>query len=217
MGPPVADATRERLLEIAGPLFAAHGFRDTGVKQICAAAGCNVAAINYHFGGKQDFYGAVLAHAHQTAFAGSPMPEPQEGQDAAAEFATWLRWWIGSMLHPDKPVWLQTLMAREMVDPTPALDRMVERSIRPMYERLTAVVRRLLPPRTKATVVRDCTNSVVGQVLFYKHAAPVLQRLGTMPDRDGAALGRLIDHIVAFSLAGIASASAARSPRKAAR
>lgn len=211
MTPAAADATRTRLLEIAGPLFAARGFRDTGVKEICDAADCNVAAINYHFGSKQEFYADVLAHAHRSAFTGSPMPAPDPALSPEREFATWLRWWMGALLHQDRPTWLQTLMAREMVDPTPALDQMVERSIRPMYERLTAIVRRLLPKGCKASIVRDCTNSVAGQVLFYKHAAPVITRLQTMPSLDARGLDQLVDHVVRFSLAGIA---AAVPPRK---
>jgi len=214
MSATVADATRQRLLEVAGPLFAAHGFRDTGIKQICDAAGCNVAAVNYHFGSKQDFYGAVLANAHQLAFVGSPMPTPVKGMPATEQCAQWLGWWIGSMLHPDRPVWLQTLVAREMVDPTPALDTMVERSIRPMYERLTGIVRRLVAKGTPPARVRLCTNSVIGQVLVYKHAAPVLQRMNGMPSLSPAGLRDLITHVVAFSLAGITGASAAAARRR---
>jgi len=211
MVPPPADATRDRLLEVAGPLFAAKGFRDTGVKELCDAADCNVASINYHFGSKQDFYAAVLANAHRRAFSGSPMPEVPAGTAPEVEFATWLRWWISSMLHPNNPVWFQTLMTREMVDPTPALDTMVERSIRPMHARLTAIVRNLLPEGTPVGTLRHCTTSVLGQVLVYKHAAPVLQRLGSMPAQSTASLQQLADHIISFSLAGIAAVSATKA------
>ena len=119
------------------------------------------------------------------------------------------------MLHPDRPVWLQTLIAREMVDPTPALDTMVERSIRPMYVRLTAIVRRLLPKYSRSDRVRLCTNSVIGQVLVYKHAEPVLRRLRAMPSLAPAGLRQLADHIAAFSLAGLAGL--AKAPTRAHR
>lgn len=205
MVPPAADATRARLLDIAGPLFAQHGFRDTGIKQICDAAGCNVAAINYHFGSKQDFYAAVLAHAHRSAFSVHPMPQPRRGMAAEEEFREWVRWWIRSMLNPDKPVWLQTLMAREMVDPTSALDEMVERSVRPLFDRLFGIVRRLLPRGAGVEHARLCVHGVIGQALHYKHARPVMQRLGTMPVLDDDGLSRLATHIVEFSLGGIAA------------
>lgn len=214
---PRADETRARLLAAAGPLFAQHGFRDTGVKDICTAAGCNVAAVNYHFHSKQAFYSAVLAEAHEHAFAERPMPDSSQGQPKDALHA-WLSWWMHSMLHADRPEWLQTLMAREMADPTPALDQMVERSIRPIYRALMAVVRRLLPRGAKPHLVRDCAHSVLGQALVYKHAAPVLRRLNAMPDCSRQGLDRLVDHIATFALAGIAAAAApAPRPRSLAR
>jgi hypothetical protein len=55
---------------------------------------------------------------------------------------------------------------------------------------------------------------VLGQVFVYKHAAPVLRRLGALPATDEASLSRLIDHVVHFSLAGIAAASATTSTRR---
>lgn len=211
---PRADETRARLLAAAGPLFAQHGFRDTGVKDICDAAGCNVAAVNYHFGSKQEFYAAVLAEAHQHAFAEHPMPDPDHGE-ARDALTAWLSWWMHSMLHADRPEWLQTLMAREMADPTPALDQMVRRSIRPIYVALTTVVRRLLPRGARPTVIRDCVHSVIGQVLVYKHAAPVLRRLAAMPDCSRHGLDRLVEHVAHFSLAGIAAiANTTPAPRQ---
>lgn len=213
MSAAIADATRQRLIDVAGPLFAEHGYRCTGVKQICDAANCNVASINYHFGSKQDFYAVVLAAAHQMAFVGNPMPQPDAKLPPREEFTRWLSWWLGSMLRPDRPTWLQPLMAREMVDPTPALDTMVDRSIRPMYQRLTALVRRLAPKGTKAERIRLCTNSVIAQALVYKHARPVLQRMDAMPSLAPAGMAELIDHVAAFTLAGI-EASTARPTTK---
>src|SRR3989442_13609471 len=48
--------TRERLLEAAERLFAERGFRATSVRALTSEAGCNVASVNYHFGGKEGLY-----------------------------------------------------------------------------------------------------------------------------------------------------------------
>src|SRR5207247_5993504 len=48
--------TRERVLDAAERLFAERGFRATSIRDITAAARCNVAAVNYHFGGKVGLY-----------------------------------------------------------------------------------------------------------------------------------------------------------------
>ena len=43
---PEQEITRSRLLEAAGEVFAEHGFQATTVRDICARAGANVAAVN---------------------------------------------------------------------------------------------------------------------------------------------------------------------------
>ena len=47
------DRTRARLLEAAERLFAERGFRATSVRALTSEARCNVASVNYHFGGKE--------------------------------------------------------------------------------------------------------------------------------------------------------------------
>lgn len=56
-----SQATRERILDAAERLFAEHGFAGTSHRQITAEAGVNLAAVNYHFGSKDElFLAAVL-------------------------------------------------------------------------------------------------------------------------------------------------------------
>ena len=50
------DRTRARLLEAAERLFAERGFRATSVRALTSEARCNVASVNYHFGGKEGLY-----------------------------------------------------------------------------------------------------------------------------------------------------------------
>src|SRR5207244_4687060 len=101
------------------------------------------------------------------------------------------------------PAVLGKLMAREMSEPTPGLDVIVQEKIRGTYRRVEALVRELLGPRASDDEVRACVLSVQGQCLFYRHCHPVLTRL--FPERS---FGReevpeLARHIVRFSLAGI--------------
>lgn len=55
-----ASETRERLLDAAEELFADRGFGPTSVRQITQRAGANVAAVHYHYGGKEPLLRAVL-------------------------------------------------------------------------------------------------------------------------------------------------------------
>lgn len=59
-----AEAMRNaggRLLDAAEKLFAERGFEATPVRDITAEARCNVAAVNYHFGSKENLYQAAFS------------------------------------------------------------------------------------------------------------------------------------------------------------
>jgi hypothetical protein len=95
-----------------------------------------------------------------------------------------------------------------MIDPTPMLDEVVEREIRPMSQLLTAIVAELLGPAAKEPeVVRRSTLSVIGQCVFYHHSRPVLQRLYPGRKVDVEELAR---HVTRFSLAALRQIAAER-------
>lgn len=51
-----SEPVREKLLDAAEALFCEKGFEGTSVRDLTTAAGCNVASVNYHFGGKDKLY-----------------------------------------------------------------------------------------------------------------------------------------------------------------
>ncbi len=53
-------ATQARILDTAEALFMEHGFEATSLRSLTAAAGVNLAAVNYHFGTKEELFEAVL-------------------------------------------------------------------------------------------------------------------------------------------------------------
>src|SRR6186713_3641482 len=52
--------TKERILDAAEALFMEHGYEATSLRSLTAAAGVNLAAVNYHFGSKEVLFQAVL-------------------------------------------------------------------------------------------------------------------------------------------------------------
>jgi AcrR family transcriptional regulator len=56
----VPAATKDRILDAAESLFMEHGFEATSLRSITAAAAVNLAAVNYHFGSKEELFQAVL-------------------------------------------------------------------------------------------------------------------------------------------------------------
>jgi AcrR family transcriptional regulator len=53
-------ATSTRILDSAETLFMEHGFEATSLRAITTAAAVNLAAVNYHFGSKEELFQAVL-------------------------------------------------------------------------------------------------------------------------------------------------------------
>lgn len=53
-------STKERILGAAEQLFARHGFAGASLRQVTAAANVNLAAVNYHFGSKENLINEVF-------------------------------------------------------------------------------------------------------------------------------------------------------------
>src|SRR5262245_24821583 len=73
--------TRERLLDAAARVFAARGFHQATVREICDLAKANIAAVNYHFQTKERLYAAVLQHTHHSAIEKYPPQMGLTGRD----------------------------------------------------------------------------------------------------------------------------------------
>ena len=142
-----AGSTRERIVAAAGEVFAEHGFRAATVRQITERAGVNLAAVNYHFRDKAELYAQVLQQAHGAA---TRLGQLTAAARAGLSPAERLRLYVGTFLHylldPDRPAWHVRVRARELADPTPALDRLVDEGIRPMSAALCDILRDLTGP-----------------------------------------------------------------------
>jgi len=57
---PASPNPRARILDVATELFASYGYEGVTVRQVTKAAGVNLAAINYHFGGKRGLFHEVI-------------------------------------------------------------------------------------------------------------------------------------------------------------
>jgi TetR/AcrR family transcriptional regulator len=127
--------TRERLLEAALPIFAAHGFEGATTREIAKRAGVALAALPYHFETKDALWRAavdrIFALLHDAvavrldALAGL---EPHERlRHALRDFLAF------AAAHPE----LHRFMLQEGTAPSERLTWLVERHVRPVYERLT--------------------------------------------------------------------------------
>ena len=53
-------STKQRILGAAEELFASHGFAGASLRQVTSAANVNLAAVNYHFGSKENLIEEVF-------------------------------------------------------------------------------------------------------------------------------------------------------------
>src|SRR5262249_39493731 len=162
--------TRARLLEAAVEVFAEEGFRKATIHRICKLAGANIAAAHYHFGDKEGLYTAVFEYAERQAAERTP-PESAHGAGPAERLRavrTCVRAFLSRLLGPGRPAWIARLLARELIDPTPALDGLVRRRMRATHDQLADIVRAILGPGATQEAVRLCTLSVISQCVFYK-------------------------------------------------
>ena len=200
---PTRTETRQRLLEAAGEIFAARGFRAATVREICRRAQANLAAVNYHFGDKERLYAAVLQYTFHCA-EHYPLDLGLGGEASVEErLRAFIRSHLFSLLAEGRPAWHRKLMAREMAEPTRALDTVVDQMIRPDAELLMTIVRDVLGHDAHPQRVWQCASSIIGQCLFYHHARPVIMRLDPEQTFTPEAIEQLVDHITQFSLAAL--------------
>jgi TetR/AcrR family transcriptional regulator, regulator of cefoperazone and chloramphenicol sensitivity len=196
--------TRQRLIEAAGEVFAERGFRAATVRDICQRAKANVAAVNYYFGDKEHLYTAVLKYAfHNSLQKYPPLLALDDNASPERRLHAYILSFMLRCLGEGSPAWLGKLMAREMAEPTHALDILIHEAFRPLFEVLMSLVRELLGPRAQPAQVQLCADSIIAQCLHYQHARPVLVRFDPGLRFDLVAIERWANHIAEFSLAAL--------------
>jgi len=216
--PAVPDDTEARILDTAGRVFAEAGFHNAKVRDICARAGVNLAAINYHFGDKLGLYREVLQRAAGAGVDPSLFDPSLPGPSPQARLFGFVRGLLEHMYGEDRPAWPVRLMTHELAQPSPALDGVVEQMFRPRYEAARALVSSIIRLPRDDRRTRLCTQSIIGQVTVYAHGREALKRLWPDLKFTPETLDEIAAHIAAFSYAALRSmarhAAAKQTERK---
>jgi AcrR family transcriptional regulator len=199
------DTTRERLLEAAGPIFAEKGFQAANVREICKRAGVNLAAISYHFRGKEQFYLEAIRFALQRVMEAVPWSELDSPPETPPEPALrrFLHGFLRRLFSAEARQWCHSLVMREMREPTEAAWEFIRGIVRPSFERLQAIIDRLVPAEVSFRERNLLGSSIIGQALHYDHARHVLPLLLGAEEMAAYNVDLLADHITRFSLAAI--------------
>ena len=217
------QTTKDRLLDAAEQLFAEKGFDGASIRDLAAAAGVNVAAVNYHFQGKDNLYREVIKRRFvdqrdASLAALASLLEKTDGQPALDRvIATMVGQHVaGALAAPGQPTFM-ALMGREM-----NADRSIENTtffkqlIAPMFDSYSAALLKACPDLDQERI-NWFMASIVGQVhhfifrrmkwnslpedsesrAFMKRAFPAL----TLPREDY--VKEVTAHITRFSTAAI--------------
>jgi AcrR family transcriptional regulator len=197
--------TREKILEAACRLFAEKGYRGTTVAEICRVAQANIAAVNYHFGSKENLYRRAWRHAHDRLLSRIP-PDGSVGVDrpAAERLRGRIRAGLQRAMLGDAVEF--GIMRNEMANPTGLLRQVIEDAIRPIRQATQAILRELLGPRATDLDVELCEVCVVAPLMHVMHHRQAEKHEGLAPVFREKMLEDMVDHFTVFALAGIREA-----------
>lgn len=204
-------ATRQQLLAAGAVVFAARGYREATVREICRQSGSNLAAINYHFGGKDGLYAEVLAESQRSLHV---LPQAGPRHSPQQRLEQFVRVFLERVLTESPESNHTQLMFREMIEPTQALDRVVSEFIRPAATELGEIVGQIVGPTFSPRQRQQISLSIVSQILHYKHCRALITRLFPDLPLDVSQLEPMTRHITDFSLAAMRGLRLRQSRRR---
>ena len=200
---PQSRELRARLLHTAGEVFAEHGFRAATVRQITERARVNLAAINYHFSDKAELYACALREAHCNAMECTLPDAHGTPRERLRAFATAM---LTFLLDPRRPAWQNRLLARELAEPTAALDQLIDEGMGARSKRLQAIVRDLAGVRLAPPKLSLICCSIMGQCVHYAQNRPVIERIYPVLAGYHERIDLLAEHITDFSAPAVEQA-----------
>lgn len=204
--------TRTRLLRTSLATFAHRDFEAVSIREIVELAGANIAAVSYHFGGKQGLYLATaefLADSLQAEIAPT-LAQTRTGAEQAdpATAGHLLKEMIHRLVHNLTMDRLGDdaagFILREQHQPTAAFDILYSRLMLPIQQTYQLLVSRILGEREsdsrRAILI---THALIGQILAFRTArTTVLRRLGQtdFSAQDALEIARLISDLTLNAL-----------------
>lgn len=171
---PRRPGTVQRILRAAEENFAERGLAGARIGAIARTARVNKALLYYYFASKEELHRFTLTTLfrqlrEQTSAALDRGGSPRE------QLLRYINSYFGFMVaHPNYP----RLFERELMSEEPQLVGLVQEHLRPLYGRLTAVIRAGMARREFRRVDPQHTIfTLVAMTVFYFAAVPVLTQL----------------------------------------
>ncbi len=211
---PGKEDTRNRILDAAEVLFAEKGYSAVSVREITACAGCNLAAVNYHFGGKENLYLAVfkerwIARAKAVQSYAESLFASLKSTDLESVIRVLAMSFHSGPLDPGERLIQFQLMHRELVHPTDALELVIKEAIEPFIKGIRKRMEQGLGFPVSRQDLTLFILSMFGMIHYFAVARPVVSRLAGLADEEYTST--VIEQVVRI---GIASAVSTLGPEK---
>jgi TetR/AcrR family transcriptional regulator, regulator of cefoperazone and chloramphenicol sensitivity len=202
-----AKSVQDRLVEAAEELFCRRGYNETSVRDIAAGAGCNVASVNYYFGGKDHLYLeiwrrrlAFMRNARLTSIEKvMSVPNRPQLEDLLRSYAVSF---IEPLIDGSPHCRFINLMAREMIDPHLPKDMYLTEMVAPVMEAFREALVEICPWLDKSNVPM-VIFSIVGQLLMHTVCVKEVFQGSSHPELSKIDLDAIVKHVIEFSAAGI--------------
>ena len=166
-----SEKTRRHVLQAAAEIFAEKGFRAATVRQICAKAGANIAAINYHFDSKENLYYETFKFVFEDAAALGKTRKPvtvRNVEEWHAALYDWAYSLLDQVTSPKKTrSWENKLYARERLDPSRVLPVLMEEFLLPISDRLEHLLMMGMPKQPDPVLLRTMVVAIIGHCTMY--------------------------------------------------
>jgi len=192
---------REQLIRHATRIFAVKGFAGAATREICDAAGANVAAIHYYFGDKEGLYRAVLMGQIRevTGQFGS-------FDDPSIPFEQVIRNVLGAfvdMALNDDPHDLDVtrLHLRESLEPSAIFREVVAQSIVPQHNALAALIAAHCGLKKPDVDIHQLTFAMFAMASDYCMSREFISMLAPQLLAQLRARERIVDRLVGYCMA----------------
>ncbi|MBL9047364.1 MAG: CerR family C-terminal domain-containing protein [Tabrizicola sp.] len=197
--PPAPEGTRLALIRAGIRLFGLQGFSATSVRQLANEAQANIAAITYHFGGKD---GLRLACAEEFgrrmgAATGARVVGGDISPDSAREeLRTIVRTMLGFLLDAKGASELVPFMLRELAENGPGIDIVYRGFAEPTHRRLCLLWAQATGTEAEDESVKLAVFALIGQLMYFRIGQPIVSRRMGWAAIGPAELRQITDRII---------------------
>ena len=202
-------ATRMSLLEAGGAVFAEFGFDRATAKEIALRAGANAAAVNYHFGGVEALYEDVLAEAHHRLMSYDVLARTVAADiDQRERLRRFITLLVKVVRTGNENSWPAKVIVRELIAPTPHIDKLRREEIEPKKALLFSVIAQIIGVTPDNPLVAQAALSTMAPCFMLlvaeKRVSEIIPALGRETTTDE----ELADRLFRFTLGGLIQLSA---------